>query len=281
MENSYNSNSIKTYKGQLQGYSSEELHIHDSHQFLYINKGISLLIDHKQQQPQCGNYAAFIPCGTLHRSVVMGPELEFQTIFVQDRLFKTKYQSTVIYNISNLGKALFDYLCMENFRDFTQDYDRQCFRLFTETMLKDVKNETEILRLPVPVNSINMQITQYIHDNYKTKIRLSDFEKAIPYTMRHISKIFQQEMNMSVFDYIKIYRIMMSTILLHDSEISVQNISYESGYETISNFYKDFNYIFNVSPNEYRKRIINRIEGPVQRSVPGLVPKSPCLSVIR
>ncbi|MBN2611995.1 MAG: helix-turn-helix domain-containing protein [Bacteroidales bacterium] len=243
-----------SYKGNLVGYSSEELHTHELHQFLYISKGVSMLIDHKYQQPHYGSQAALIPMNVLHRSIVMGPELEFQTIFINKNLFDVENPFIRIFNLSDLGKALFDHLCKENRKNFARGYLGQCLQLFLDTMMKDINNKPDILSLPVPKDPVNIKVANYIHQNYKQKIQLEDLGKKVNYSMRHVSRIFQKEMHMSIFKYLKIYRILMATIMLNDLKMPVNLVAYETGYETLSNFYKDFNYLFNISPGKYRER---------------------------
>jgi transcriptional regulator GlxA family with amidase domain len=90
--------------------------------------------------------------------------------------------------------------------------------------------------------------------NYREKIELQDFTRLQPYTTRHISRFFKEEMKISIFEYLKIYRILQASIKLETTTKTVTEISYACGYNSISCFFHDFGQIFSLTPRQFRNR---------------------------
>ena len=54
------------------------------------------------------------------------------------------------------------------------------------------------------------------------RISLNEILNLIPYSKRHINRIFKKELNISIFKYIKLYRILMASIKLNTEDKSVK-----------------------------------------------------------
>jgi AraC-like DNA-binding protein len=94
----------------------------------------------------------------------------------------------------------------------------------------------------------------HIQANYRKRIELQDFGGLLPYTLRHISRMFKDELKISIFEYLKIYRILQASIQLETTDDTITEIAYGCGYNSISCFFKDFSQIFSVTPRQFRLR---------------------------
>ncbi len=124
-------------------------------------------------------------------------------------------------------------------------------------MLEDITNPAILVRLPKPTRDQNRKIITYIHENYYKKLILSDFSSVVFYSARHLSRIFQDDLRISIFEYLRLYRMLMASAVLTGSEKNITEIAFDSGYESISTFYKDFNKYFGMSPKTFRKKVNN------------------------
>jgi hypothetical protein len=84
------------------------LHYHPWHQFLRITTGISLLEEENEKQPLFSNMTAFIPAGLPHKSSVIGEVINYKSIYLDDTLFRPKINGIIIFDMSELGVALFN-----------------------------------------------------------------------------------------------------------------------------------------------------------------------------
>ncbi len=99
------------------------------------------------------------------------------------------------------------------------------------------------------------KIIGYIRSNYMNKISLDDIANSVFMSKSHISKIFNEEMNMSVSAYINKVRIEKSKFLLHDGTLSIGEIASFTGFDDQSYFTKQFKLETGVSPIQFRKKI--------------------------
>lgn len=245
---------VFAFKGIIREYSTEELHVHPYHQVLLIKNGISLLVDEKYFQPLTGNRAAFIPADIPHRSTVIGSAVNFLNLFIRKNLFSTDIETVHIFKISRLGEALLERMNEINFIDLTNGFSGDCFRLFMNILSEDLSAVPEYIKLPEPHNETAIRIVQFIKDNYRKKLTMSDFERAIPFTSRHFSRLFSDELGITIFEYLRLYRICMASVRLFESDMRITDIAFEVGYESLSIFYRDFTRYYGVSPKKMRNR---------------------------
>lgn len=249
--------SVGTLEGTLKKHSTERLHLHESHQILFFNSGISLLFDDLKQQPLFNNMMAFIPAGCPHRSVVLGKEVEYKSLYLEKRLFPVFPENIRVFDMSGLGIALFKEIEFPLFgkgKGFEKNLSQDCLQLFLKILKKDISKRSPLARLPIATLSYNRRIVHYIEQKFKEKIALQDFADLLPYTTRHLSRMFKEELKISIFEYLKIYKVMQASIQLETTDATVMEIAYDCGYNSISCFFKDFSQIFSVTPKEFRNR---------------------------
>ena len=241
--------------GRLNDNSQAYLHTHPFHEILVIKNGVSILIDEKSRQPVYGNLAAFIPAHSKHKSIIIGDSIIYQVIFFNRKLFESNESNIKIFDISELGLAFLNRFKSDDFFDLSSGFLCECFQLFLKLLAEDLNKKVDIVSLPEPKDANNLKIVEYIHNNYAKKIKSDDFESVLSYSTRHISRMFQQELSITVFEYLRLYRILMASIGLFEQNKKIADIAFSVGYESLSVFYKDFNKYFGVSPKEFRSMV--------------------------
>lgn len=241
-----------SFKGKIKNYSTKKLHKHSYHEILLIKNGVSILIDEKMRQPLFGTNLAFIPSNIPHRSIVFGQKLEYMVLFIHKSKYTLNIKNIKIFNLSELGLALFHKLCSINNIEIQKGFSGKCFNLFLNVLKKEINNQPKIIRLPETKDKNNLKIIDFIHNNFDRKLTISDFESIIPYTSRHISRIFSNELKISIFEYLRLYRVLMASIMILSKDKNITDIAFECGYESLSSFYKDFKVFYGISPKELR-----------------------------
>jgi AraC-like DNA-binding protein len=253
---SYHRFPAATLKGKFKKYSTEKLHYHDTHQVLLFNQGISLLLDEKKKQPLFNRATAFIPAGCPHRSIVLGREVEYKTLYLDKKLFLAAPQRIRIFDMSELGLA-----CLRKIEiplgenpaeNEIDELQWDCLMLFLKVLKEDINQHAVLARLPVARLSQSKVIIDYLEKHYQEKIELKDIARLLPYTARHISRLFKKDVNISIFEYLKIYRILQASIRLKTNDKTVTEIAYACGYNSISCFFNDFGRFFSISPKQFR-----------------------------
>lgn len=247
-----------TLEGQLKKNSTKELHLHENHQILRCRSGISLLLDEHRQVPLFHRMTAFIPARCPHRSIVLGRQVEYKSLYIHPSLFSVNCNGIRVFDMSELGIALLGRIDCTFFAGQEERGDsslqRDCLRLFLRILRQDLEHPAPLACLPVASSPQNRTIISYIEKQYAEKIELQDFGRLLPCTLRHISRTFKAELNISIFDYLRIYRILQASIQLQTTDATITEIAFACGYNSISSFFKDFNLIFSVTPRQFRMR---------------------------
>ena len=96
------------------------------------------------------------------------------------------------------------------------------------------------------------KIEEFINGNYKEEIRLNQLSDMVGMTPVALSRFFKTKMGHSISDYIIDIRLGHASRLLVDSDMSIADISYECGFNNLSNFNRIFKKNKDCSPKEFR-----------------------------
>ncbi|MEH0022128.1 MAG: AraC family transcriptional regulator [Desulfobacter sp.] len=249
-----------TLEGSLASFSTETLHHHTCHQLLRIRSGTTLLVEKNWQQPLFSNMTAFIPAGLPHRSVVLGlgEPVHYKSLYMDTEYWPRAMDKIIIFDMSDLGVALFDRLRLDNPGPATgkQDagdngFQNKCLDLLLTMLPGEMVRLSNITRVPVPKTPDNIKITEFIKTHFREKLSLDDFTRVVHYSPRHISRRFKQDLGMTLFEYLALYRIFQAAILLSTSGDPVTRVAFAVGYESMSSFYRDFKNLFSMTPKAF------------------------------
>ncbi len=103
------------------------------------------------------------------------------------------------------------------------------------------------------------KIIGYIRSNYMKKITLDDIADFVYMSKSHVSKIFNEEMGVSISVYVNKFRVNRSKTLLRDGSLSIAQIATLTGFENQSYFTKQFKAETGLSPKEFREKIATTV----------------------
>ncbi len=98
------------------------------------------------------------------------------------------------------------------------------------------------------------KIISYIKSNYMKRITLEDIAEHVYFSKTYISRIFKEEMNVTLSKYINKTRIEKSKILLLDCSLSLTDVATLVGFEEQSYYTKIFRGFTGMSPGKYREK---------------------------
>lgn len=87
-------------------------------------------------------------------------------------------------------------------------------------------------------------------------LNLEQTAEVFKMSPNYLGKLFKDEMNLSVSNYITAVRLNRSLVLLNDTDYSIKEIIEQIGFINESSFYKQFKKQFGITPKEYR---VNRV----------------------
>jgi AraC-like DNA-binding protein len=94
---------------------------------------------------------------------------------------------------------------------------------------------------------------EFIEKNYSEDIHLKDFAQAVGFSEFYFSRLFKEITEKSFHQYLNEYRIKKAEILLADSNYTVSEAAYATGFSSITTFDRLFKKMKGCSPQEFRK----------------------------
>jgi AraC-like DNA-binding protein len=111
-----------------------------------------------------------------------------------------------------------------------------------------INNKTETDRMN--------RVYHYVMKKFRQKVSLEDVSDLLNMTPTSFSRYFKSRVNRPFSEFLKEVRIDYALKLLKENKISVNQVSYESGYSTLSNFNKHFKEITGKTPLNYRQEYL-------------------------
>lgn len=105
---------------------------------------------------------------------------------------------------------------------------------------------------PKETDRIN-QVYDFVLKNFSRKISLQELANLVYMTPTSFSRFFKMRNNKSFSGFLKEIRIKHACKLLTETDNSVAQVSYDCGFDTLSNFNKQFKEFTHKRPMEYKK----------------------------
>lgn len=111
------------------------------------------------------------------------------------------------------------------------------------------------LTAPDSGKNVTHNIINYVNEHYKENPSLETLSKIFDRTPNYISSRFKAVTGETYKTYLKQLKLDSALKLLISTDLSVTDICYESGYETISHFNREFKNYFGRSPRQVRNSL--------------------------
>jgi AraC-like DNA-binding protein len=98
------------------------------------------------------------------------------------------------------------------------------------------------------------EIHNYLMQHYKEEINLNNLANLVHMAPGSLCRFFKSNMELTLFEYLNKIKIEFACKLLMDKNISVLDVCFDSGFNNLSHFNKQFKKFTGARPNEYRKR---------------------------
>jgi AraC-like DNA-binding protein len=100
------------------------------------------------------------------------------------------------------------------------------------------------------------QVFQFIMKNYTEEIYVKEIASKLHMSVPSFSRYFRHHTRKTFSDYVTEIRIGHACRLLMEHNLSISEISYKSGFDNLSNFYRHFKKVIGIIPKEYRSRFL-------------------------
>lgn len=207
---------------------------------------------------------------TMNSESSAGDALQFHPIIfpcnleeIPDYQFVYQLLQKSQYGIRFYDKELFEEL-EQRFQEIDRyEYTHRIIALFQILELLSTCKNTKLLsstaynstNSTVEANEPVSKVYAYLFNHYKEKITLREIANYVKQNPSALCRYFRQRTDKSIFQCLAEIRVEHACKLLSYSNLSVSQIAYESGYNNVPYFIKQFESITQRTPKEYRTQI--------------------------
>ena len=268
---------VRYYQGETFLKQNHIVHWHREFEISYCQKGpISSIIDNREVVLH-ENQAMFVNSNVLHGSGSFPPGARAFAIFADPSFIAgsekintiwTKYLFPII-NEPTLRWCIFDdekiwrIACIDEVKNilelaketpsFYEFRIRQSLTQILQILFEHLHEEhiySEAHQLP---QSLQIMIS-YISNHYSENIVVEDIANAANISKRECFRQFQNSSYVSPNLYLNALRIQKSCELLSETDQSITEISFSTGFQSSSYFTSRFKNMMGCTPNEYRQK---------------------------
>jgi AraC-like DNA-binding protein len=130
----------------------------------------------------------------------------------------------------------------------------QCLRLMSQSKQYRVLTESFDTSINTKENPAIEKIFNYSFKNFLEPLTLKQVASIAGMTIPTFCRFFKRNIKKSYFDFIKELRIGHACKLLRETQDSILDVCYASGYNSWAHFSKQFKEVKLQTPNQYRKQ---------------------------
>ena len=95
-------------------------------------------------------------------------------------------------------------------------------------------------------------MTRHILENLSEPLRAEDIAKVVGLHPNYALNLFTSVMNVSLHKFVVRMRLIRARALLFEGSLSIENVAFESGFSSLSQFYEQFRTAYGITPRQMR-----------------------------
>lgn len=107
-----------------------------------------------------------------------------------------------------------------------------------------------------PSTDLTHQALLFVMQHFLEPLSLESVSRQLGVSKYHLSRIFSKRVCTSFNEYVNILRVNHAQQLLASPGKSVLDVGFEAGFESSSSFFRVFKNLCGVTPNQYRRRLL-------------------------
>ncbi|WP_303032405.1 AraC family transcriptional regulator [Dubosiella newyorkensis] len=258
-------------------YTPAFSHRHTFFEFAYVVEGACTHVFQKDTLHLKKGQLLILPPFTIHQVKVFDDSIVIN-ILVKRKMFETlfhtifcesnpirDYFNQSLYLFSCNGSLWIDTNKNEALRDVVLEmYDQSIKKKkYSQTILlsllaywfgKVLQNQEAHIHIPkfTATNKTLLKILDHIERNFET-ITLSHIAETFHFSQAYVSRMIKKQTGKSFTDLLLDLKFEKATYWLETRTDSIQQIAYDSGFESIEHFNRLFKKRFLITPGQYRK----------------------------
>jgi AraC-like DNA-binding protein len=96
-------------------------------------------------------------------------------------------------------------------------------------------------------------IHEYLMSSYRNEVNLDELSSLVNMAKGSLCRFFKENSGLTLFDYLNRIKIEFACKMLMNDELSISEICYDSGFNNLNHFNRQFKKITGFTPSGYRK----------------------------
>ena len=228
-------------------------HTHQYHELVYFVYGDGSTAIRGERSLYHGNYFAFYRAGTVHDEVNPVPCETLATTFLygsphislEEGVFHDEKRELLplVRKLRRLS------LTVSPYRDVLLEACLANILVTAEQIQKEKNESMGELRPDIDWSAV----IDIIDDRYREEVDFHEIAADFHYSYSRFRHLFTAHFSVSPREYLIMRRLEQARTLLRQTELSITEIAYRTGFATSSNFTKAFRTHYGMPPKEYRK----------------------------
>lgn len=146
--------------------------------------------------------------------------------------------------------------CVDSLLKLIENYKGKSFAQLCSSYFLMDNTPNHPPQLPIYRKHKNQKINQiqdWLDDNYNVDINVSELATLFGYSERTLQRHFQTAATISILQYQQFIRLQKAKQLMLETNLSIQNIAYQIGYENVSFFIRLFKKHVHCTPAVWRE----------------------------
>jgi AraC-like DNA-binding protein len=231
------------------------LHQHEKGQLTYVEGGIAYVHVAGKIYVIPARHYIWIPSGLLHFLQVRHSATAIRNIYFSIAENADPFYSRMgIYPVNTLLHEMLLYT--ERYKGAVFASDREFLFLMA---LRNILPELSVSRLqtalPISDNVRLRPVLRYLDQNFAELITLKGVAEQFGLSERTLSRLFQSELSISFLQYVKQLRMVKAVEMILQTELTLSEIAYATGYLSISAFSNTFQQFTNLRPSQFAQTV--------------------------
>lgn len=230
-------------------------HAHNKHQIIYTLSGTIHVVAGKESYFVPERRLVWIPANMEHELYSNSCQVSLVIFYISfdERFDHARKMNLSIYNANTLVAETLKFIIAQDATvSKKKDSNLYWFILGFFNLLPQMSPETDFLfkTVVVPSDSRLYPVIEYMELHMSEDLRLEQLASLFGFSTRSLSRMFCDS-GLHFSSYLNHLRIMRAVELLTDGKANIQEIAYDTGFSSPSNFNRVFRQIVGSSPKQY------------------------------
>jgi AraC-like DNA-binding protein len=233
------------------GPESFEFHRHSKAQLSFFEGGSSHLYTEPFTAFVPTNHFVWVPPQLIHKFV----HLKKQDLWVRNLYIPVEPSEVPFYNTIGIFVAhplVMEVLKFSSTREYFREDDEFSLIMSLVKLLPRLTPDQLSLYLPNSDHYILKNVVDFMLINLGENISLDQIAATFNLGARTFSRLFEKEIGMTFFQYLKTARIMRSIELIIENKLNLTEIAFEVGYGSIAAFSNAFLSLMGKRPTDFK-----------------------------